>query len=77
MWDVSIDPELMIRMLIVGYCWHSLGAAACGPSIWLIAGFVWVSATAMSRSFERFPNSTTAVLTSRLRKLFGLVVALP
>ena len=25
----SVDPELLIRMLIVGYCfWHPLGAAA-------------------------------------------------
>jgi hypothetical protein len=24
----SIDPELLIRMLILGYCWDTVGAAA-------------------------------------------------
>jgi len=38
----SIDPELMIRMLIVGYCFAyvpSAGFARTYISIWRIAGF--------------------------------------
>ena len=38
----SIDPELMIRMLLVGYCYSIRSGAGCARRsslIWPIAGF--------------------------------------
>src|SRR6476660_2243239 len=47
----SIDPELMIRMLIAGYCFgfdRSGGCARKSTSIWHIDGFVGLGSTGMS-----------------------------
>src|ERR1700730_1236735 len=59
----SIDPELMIRMLIAGYCMgHTLGAPIVRGgfiSISLIAGFaasVWLT---RSRTIRPFPRTGT------------------
>ena len=60
----SIDPELMIRMLIVGYCFGIRSERRLCDEVhlnWLIAGFVdWVS-TATSLIIRRFPRTATAV----------------
>src|SRR5271156_5645435 len=54
----SIDPELMMRMLIVGYCfWHSLGASAVqrGPPQFGVSLVLSVGARRRrSRSFDLF-----------------------
>jgi hypothetical protein len=60
----SIDPELMMRMLIVGYC---LGIRSerrlCDEviSIWPIAGFVDWGSMAMSQIIRRSPRTATVV----------------
>ena len=59
----SIDPELMIRMLIVGYCfWRSPERRLCEevPSIWPIAGFAGWDSTAAFRSIRRSRRTATA-----------------
>ena len=75
----SIDPELMMRMLIVGYC---LGIRSerrlCDEviSIWPIAGFVDWGSMAMSQIIRRSPRTATVVFARAisLRKLFETVV---
>ena len=61
----SIDPELMIRMLIVGYRLgifaRSVGCATRSISIWPIAGSVAWGSRAMSRIIRPFPRTATAV----------------
>ena len=59
----SIDPELMTRMLIVGYCSafaRSGGCARRSTSIWPIAGFADWGSTATRRIIRRSPRTATA-----------------
>jgi Transposase domain (DUF772) len=59
----SIDPKLMMRMLIVGYCFgiRSERRLCEGVhSIWPIAGSVDWGSTAMSRIIRRFPRTAMA-----------------
>ena len=60
----SIDPELMIRMLIVGYCFgigRNGGCAARSISTWPIAGSAaWVS-TVTCPTTRPSPRTATAV----------------
>jgi hypothetical protein len=59
----SIDPELMIRMLIVGYGFgiaRSDGCARRSILIWPIAGSVGWGSTATSPIIRRFPRTDTA-----------------
>ena len=60
----SIDPELMMRMLIVGYCFGIRSERRCAKrstSIWLIAGSVVWGSTATFRIIRPFPRTATAV----------------
>ena len=60
----SIDPELMVRMLIVGYCTafvRSVGCARRSTSIWPIADSVGWSSTATSPIIRRSQRTATAV----------------
>ena len=37
----SIDPELMIRMLIVGYCFETPNSGSCAPQqAWRVSGAI-------------------------------------
>jgi hypothetical protein len=60
----SIDPELMIRMLLIGYCSAFDRSGACAmrsTSIWPIGGFagwVWM---AQSQTTRRSPRTGMAV----------------
>jgi hypothetical protein len=56
----SIDPELIMRMLIVGYCSGSAGYAMRSTSILLTAGFVGWGLTARFLIIRRFPRTVTA-----------------
>ena len=59
----SIDPELMIRMLIVGCCLafaQSVGCATRSISIWPVAGSVAWGSTATFPIIRRFPRTVTA-----------------
>ena len=55
----SIDPELMIRMLLVGYCFGIARSGACAmrcTSIWPTDGFadsVWMGRCRITRHFAR------------------------
>src|SRR3974390_3243600 len=60
----SIDPELMMRMLIVGYCFgirSDVGCATRSTSIWPIAGSAVLGSTAASRIIRRFPRTVMGV----------------
>ena len=60
----SIDPELMIRMLIVGYGFgirSSVGCARRSISIWPIAGSVGWGSTATFPIIRPSPRTATAV----------------
>ena len=60
----SIDPELMMRMLIVGYCFGIRSERRLcerSTSIWPIAGSVDWGSTAMSPIIRLFPRTATAV----------------
>ena len=60
----SIDPELMIRMLIVGYSFGFAPSGGCARrsiSIWPIAGFVDWALMPMSPIIRRFPRTAMAV----------------
>ena len=60
----SIDPELMMRMLIVGYCFGIRSSGGCATrftSIWPIAGSVGWASRATFRIIRRFPRTAMAV----------------
>jgi hypothetical protein len=60
----SIDPELMMRMLIVGMASafvRSVGCARRSISIWRTAGSVAWNSMPMSPIIRRFPRTATAV----------------
>ena len=60
----SIDPELMIRMLIVGYSFGIRSERRLCDEVHLnlpIAGSVDWGSTATSRIIRRFPRTATAV----------------
>ena len=75
----SIDPELMMRMLIVGYCFGIRSERRlCDEvhSIWPTAGSAVLDSTATCRIIRRFPRTVTVFRESDLlRKLFETVVA--
>src|SRR5713226_5308394 len=59
----SIDPELLIRMLIVGYCCGIRSERRLCEEVhltWPIAGFVASAWTAMCRTTQPFPRPATA-----------------
>src|SRR5437762_3583161 len=60
----SIDPELLIRMLIVGYCSASALSGGCArrcTSTWRIAGFVGSDSTARCPIIRRSRRTAMAV----------------
>jgi transposase len=59
----SIDPELMIRMLIVGYCFGIRSERRLCDEVHLNLAYRWFvdwGSTAMSPIIRRFPRTATA-----------------
>ena len=77
----SIDPELMLRMLLVGYCfWYPLRAPPVpGKSIstWPTAGSAGWASTAKCRTIRLFSKNRHGRLrdSDLLRQVFETVVA--
>ena len=60
----SIDPELMMRMLIVGYCFGIRSERRLCDEVHLNLAYRWFcrwGSTAMSPIIRRFPRTATAV----------------
>ena len=60
----SIDPELMIRMLIVGYCFGIRSERRLCDEVHLNLAYRWfcrLGSTATSRIIRPFPRTATAV----------------